>query len=66
MPKVEKYVPAAREQAFLDTVESPRYDRRNVNGLKPFMDERVALVMAVPLFFFLRVKESGDSESLKV
>ncbi len=32
---------SARAQAFLETVESPKYDRQNVNGLKPFMDQRV-------------------------
>ncbi len=42
MRKGDKYVPTAREQAFLDTVESPRYDRHTVNGLKPFFDARVA------------------------
>ncbi len=34
------YVPTAREQAFLDTVESPRYDRQTVNGLAPFLNDR--------------------------
>ncbi|MEN8145314.1 MAG: hypothetical protein ABFS14_10230 [Gemmatimonadota bacterium] len=41
MSNTEQYVPSARAQAFLDTVESPRYERHNVNGLKPFLDERV-------------------------
>ena len=41
MSNTEKYVPSARAQAFLDAVESPRYERQNVNGLKPFLDERV-------------------------
>ncbi len=41
MSSAERYVPSARAQAFLDTVESPKYERHNVNGLKPFMDERV-------------------------
>ncbi len=41
MPRGDKYIPTAREQAFLDTVESPRYDRQNVNGLMPFFDARV-------------------------
>ena len=35
-----KYVSTAREQAFLDTVESPRYERDSINGLNPFLDER--------------------------
>jgi len=41
MSNTEKYVPSAKAQAFLDTVESPKYERHNVNGLKPFLDERV-------------------------
>ena len=32
----DKYVPAKREQAFLDTVESPSYNREIINGLNPF------------------------------
>lgn len=36
-----KYVPSEREQAFLDTVESPRYDRESINGLRPFFDEKM-------------------------
>lgn len=35
-----KHVPSAREQAFLDTVENPRYDRESINGLSPFFEER--------------------------
>jgi len=41
MSNADQYVPSARAQAFLDTVESPKYERNNVNGLKPFLDERV-------------------------
>ena len=41
MSNAEKYLPSARAQAFLDTVESPKYERHNVNGLKPFLDGRV-------------------------
>ncbi len=41
MSKAEKYVPTAREQAFLDTVESPRYERQIINGLTPFFKDRV-------------------------
>ncbi len=41
MAKADSYIPTAREQAFLDTVESPRYDRQSVNGLSPFLGERV-------------------------
>ena len=36
-----KYTPSAREQAFLDTVESPRYERDSINGLRPFFDEKI-------------------------
>ena len=35
-----KYVPAAREQAFLDTIESPKYDRGIINGLRPFFQDK--------------------------
>ena len=34
------YVPTTREQAFLDTVISPRYDRQIVSGLASFFDGR--------------------------
>ncbi len=40
MSKSQKYVPTAREQAFLDTVEDPKYDRQIIIGLKPFIEER--------------------------
>jgi L-lysine 2,3-aminomutase len=36
----EKYAPSEREQAFLDTVENPRYDRQIINGLDPFFEDR--------------------------
>jgi lysine 2,3-aminomutase len=36
----EKYVPTPREQAFLDTVENPKYDRQIINGLEPFIEDR--------------------------
>ncbi|HJM57347.1 MAG: hypothetical protein CMJ98_01780 [Planctomycetes bacterium] len=42
MSNAEKYVPSAREQAFLEQVENPRYERLSINGLKPFIDGRVA------------------------
>lgn len=42
MSNSSKYIPSQREQAFLDTVESPRYERDNMNGLKPFFEGRVA------------------------
>ena len=35
-----KYVPAEREQAFLDTIENPKYDREIINGLKPFFQDK--------------------------
>jgi L-lysine 2,3-aminomutase len=40
-----KYVPSPKEQAFLDTVESPRYDRESINGLRPFFDEKMPEAM---------------------
>ncbi len=40
MSNAEKYVPTAKEAAFLETVENPRYDRQSINGLKPFLDEK--------------------------
>jgi L-lysine 2,3-aminomutase len=36
----EKYVPSDAAQAFIDGVDSPRYDRQTINGLAPFLDER--------------------------
>jgi lysine 2,3-aminomutase len=36
----DKYTPTPREQAFLDTVEDPKYDRERINGLAPFLNER--------------------------
>ena len=35
-----KHVPSAREQAFLDTIESPKYDRGIINGLRPFFQDK--------------------------
>ena len=35
-----QYVPSKKEQSFLDTVESPKYDRQMINGLRPFLDDR--------------------------
>jgi L-lysine 2,3-aminomutase len=46
MSTTDRYVPSERAQAFLDTVESPKYERNNVNGLTPFFDERVPDDMA--------------------
>ncbi|MFT5050645.1 MAG: lysine 2,3-aminomutase [Chlamydiales bacterium] len=40
MSNAAKHVPTDREQAFLDTVESPRYERESINGLAPFLHER--------------------------
>ena len=42
MSEAQKYVPTAREQAFLDSVENTRYDRQSINGLTPFFEGRVA------------------------
>ncbi len=40
MSTQQKYEPTAREQAFLDKVEDPKYDRQIINGLKPFIEDR--------------------------
>jgi lysine 2,3-aminomutase len=40
MPPADTYIPTARERAFLDTVESPKYDRQIINGLNPFFKEK--------------------------
>ncbi len=34
------YVPSAREQSFLDTVEDRKYERQNLNGLSIFFDDK--------------------------
>ncbi len=36
----EQYVPTSREQAFLETVDSPKYDRQIIKGLTPFLQEK--------------------------
>ncbi|MCB1247110.1 MAG: hypothetical protein KDB69_07590, partial [Acidimicrobiia bacterium] len=46
LTKRDKYQPTEREQAFLDTVENPRYDREIINGLDPFFGDRVPEDMA--------------------
>ena len=46
MSRARKYVPTAREQAFLDTVENPKYDRKIINGLNPFFEDRAPADMA--------------------
>ena len=33
------YVPSRKEQEFLDSVESPKYDRQMINGLRPFFND---------------------------
>ena len=38
MPQTEEYVQTAKEQAFLEKVESPQYQREIINGLAPFID----------------------------
>jgi L-lysine 2,3-aminomutase len=40
MASTGRYVPADREQAFLDTIENPKYDRQIINGLKPFFQDK--------------------------
>lgn len=38
MPQTEEYIQTAKEQAFLEKVESPQYQREIINGLTPFID----------------------------
>jgi len=38
--KTGRYVTTEREQAFLDTIENPKYDRQIINGLKPFFEDK--------------------------
>ncbi|MEZ5174972.1 MAG: hypothetical protein R2823_02045 [Acidimicrobiia bacterium] len=38
--KRDKYEPTEREQAFLDGVVNPKYDREIINGLDPFFEDR--------------------------
>ncbi|MFT5200122.1 MAG: lysine 2,3-aminomutase, partial [Planctomycetota bacterium] len=40
MSNADKYVPTAKESAFLETIENPKYDRMSINGLKPFLNEK--------------------------
>ena len=40
-----KHIPTKREQAFLDSVESPSYQRENVNGLFPFFENKAPEAM---------------------
>ena len=40
MSVTETFTPSARGQAFLDSVENPRYDRDSINGLAPFLKEK--------------------------
>ena len=46
MTQQQKYIPTDREQTFLDSVESPKYHRENVNGLFPFFQDKVPENMA--------------------
>ncbi len=41
MSTTETYTPSDRAQDFLAKVESPKYQRDNVNGLTPFLEGRV-------------------------
>ena len=40
MASTGRYIPTDREQAFLDTIENPKYDREIINGLKPFFQDK--------------------------
>jgi len=61
MLKVEKYVPTDREQAFLDSVESPKYDRQIINGLAPFLEEKAP----EDVLGFYSTDEVGQLKNLK-
>ena len=37
---VRTYETTAREQAFLDGIENPKYDRQIINGLRPFFQDK--------------------------
>ena len=45
MIQKQKHVPTKREQAFLESVESPSYQRENVNGLFPFFENKAPEAM---------------------
>ncbi|MGI9247861.1 MAG: KamA family radical SAM protein, partial [Woeseiaceae bacterium] len=38
--KAGRYIPAAREKAYLDTIENPKYERDIIIGLKPFFEDK--------------------------
>ena len=40
MASTGRYIPTDREQAFLDTIENPKYDREIINGLNPFFQDK--------------------------
>ncbi len=40
MARAGKYIASEKEQAFLDTIENPKYDREIINGLKPFFEDK--------------------------
>ena len=40
MATAGRYVPTEREQAFLGTIENPKYEREIINGLKPFFEDK--------------------------
>jgi len=40
MSAKQPFTPSAAGQAFLDSVENPRYERESINGLSPFLKEK--------------------------
>ncbi len=40
MTQPQPYVPTAREQKFLESVEDTRYEREIISGLGPFFHEK--------------------------
>lgn len=46
LSKRDKYQPSEREQAYLDGVVNPKYDRQIINGLDPFFEDRAPADMS--------------------
>ncbi len=59
MTEKKTYTPTEREQKFLDSVESPKYQREIVNGLNPFFKDKIDDEM---LGFYT----SGEIDALRI
>ncbi|MFK7959788.1 MAG: KamA family radical SAM protein [Phycisphaerales bacterium] len=66
MIQKQGYTPTAREQAFLDTVEDPKYKREIINGLTPFFEDKAPEDMqsfySQDEVVALRVLKGGDRD----